>query len=83
MARNTLTDLNNHLFAQLERLSEEGLKPEILKEEIERTKSINGIAKNIIDNAKLSLEGMMFAYKTLPGNEKENLPVQFTLKEKN
>lgn len=30
--RNTLLDLNNHLFAQLERLSENGVTVNIIKE---------------------------------------------------
>lgn len=76
---NTLTDLNNHLFAQLERLSDEEFKGESLKEEMSRAKSINGIAKNIIDNAKTTLEGAQFAYTKLPGNK--NVPDQFRIKE--
>lgn len=32
--RNTLGDLNNHLFAQLERLSDEDIKGEELREEV-------------------------------------------------
>lgn len=53
--KNTLGDLNNHLFAQLERLGDEDLKGDELKEEMERAKSINDIAKGIISNGALVL----------------------------
>ncbi|UZW13220.1 hypothetical protein OSC52_15390 [Clostridium pasteurianum] len=54
--QNTLGDLNNHLFAQLERLSDEDIKGEELKEEINRAAAVNGIASKIIENASLVLQ---------------------------
>lgn len=54
--KNKLMDLNNHLFAQLERLSDEDVQGEMLQEEVERSKAVGGIARCIIDNAKLALE---------------------------
>lgn len=54
--RNTLGDLNNHLFAQLERLSDESLTSEELEEEMKRAKSITGVASQIIANGALVLE---------------------------
>ena len=54
--RNTLGDLNLHLFAQLEKLSDDDLKGEELKEEILRTKAIEIVAKQIIDNSHLALQ---------------------------
>ena len=45
MANNTLSDLNNHLFAQLERLSDEDLTQKELEKETMRAKAINGVAK--------------------------------------
>ena len=81
MAKNTLSDLNNHLFAQLERLSDEDISQEELQKEMERAKSINGVAKNIIDNAKTALEGAQFSYTKLPSNQ--SVPDQFKLKENN
>ncbi len=58
--KNKLIDLNDHLFAQLERLSDEDTKGEALKEEIERAKSVTGISKVIVDNAKLALDAEKF-----------------------
>jgi len=55
--RNTLGDLNNHLFAQLERLSDEDLKGDQLKEEIVRAKAVTGLASQIIANGTLVLKG--------------------------
>lgn len=54
--KNTLGDLNNHLFAQLERLGDEDLKGEALIEEINRAKAINSVASQIIANGSLVLE---------------------------
>ncbi|WP_311949315.1 hypothetical protein [Halomonas piscis] len=51
MNRN-IDGLRNHLFAQLERLGEEDLKGDGLKEEIHRGKAISDISASIIDAAK-------------------------------
>lgn len=54
--KNKLVDLNNHLFEALERLNDEGTKGEALTEEIERSKAITGVAREIISNGKLVLD---------------------------
>lgn len=54
--QNTLGDLNNHLFAELERLSDEDLKGDKLKEEITRAEAINSVATQVIQNGSLVLK---------------------------
>ena len=54
--KNKLSDLNNHLFAQLERLGDEGLEGEKLAQEVERSRAITSVAREIILNGKLVLE---------------------------
>ena len=51
-----LFELNNHMFDQLERLNDESLKGEELKEELERTKAMSEIAKRVIDTGRLALD---------------------------
>lgn len=54
--KNKLSDLNNHLFAQLERLSDETIKGEELADEIERSKAVTSVSKEIVANARLVLD---------------------------
>lgn len=63
--KNTLGDLNNHLFAQLERLGDEELKGEKLAEEIERAKAVTSIATQVISNGNLVLQAEKFKADTL------------------
>ncbi len=54
--RNTLVDLNNHLFEQLERLNDEELTDEQLEKEIKRADAMKDIATQIIANANIVLK---------------------------
>ena len=71
--KNKLSDLNNHLFAELERLSDEDLKEEKLLDEIERAKAITSVASQIINNANLALKAEQF--KDQRNNINKKLPV--------
>lgn len=56
--KNTLLDLNNHLFEQLERLNDEELSDEQLDRELKRADGMTRVAAQIIQNGEL-------AYKTM------------------
>lgn len=53
--KNKLSDLNDHLFAQLERLGDEDLTPEQIEKEAQRSDAIIGVATQIMKNADLHL----------------------------
>lgn len=54
--KNKLSDLNNHLFAQLERLSEEGMTKEQIEAEVLRTQAVVAVSQQIVQNADLALK---------------------------
>lgn len=53
--KNKLTDLNDHLFAQLERLADEDLKGDDLAREVSRGGAVVAVADTIIRNAAIQL----------------------------
>lgn len=67
--QNTLTDLNNHLFAQLERLGDEDLTGDKLAEEINRAKAVSDIATQVISNGNLVLKAKTFLYESGYGDK--------------
>lgn len=64
--KNKLSDLNNHLFEQLERLNDQDIKGDQLSEEIRRSEAMATIAGSIIGNASLILK----AHVELGGDHK-------------
>lgn len=50
--------LRNHLFAQLEKLGNEDLDGDELKQEIERSKSISQLSASLIETAKAEFKYM-------------------------
>lgn len=56
--RNKLKDLNDHLFAELERLGDEELTEDELNKEISRADAIANVAEKIISNADTVLKAV-------------------------
>ena len=69
--KNTLADLNNYLFEELERLTDTSLSDEELQREIVRCRSIQGVAQTIVNNATLALNTMKQLYEQ---GDKPDLP---------
>jgi hypothetical protein len=56
MARNKLSDLRDHMFAALERLDDEEMTTEQIKNEIDKAKSIAMVGSVIINSAKIEID---------------------------
>lgn len=76
--KNTLTDLNNYLFEQLERLNDDDLTEEQLERELKKTDSIVKVSDKIIQNGELAFRTMKhmdeYGYQT----EKHSVPPMLT-----
>ena len=79
--QNKLSDLNNHLFAQLERLGDEELSGDKLSEEIDRARAVTDVAQQIIANGTLVLKAKIAAEDSLRGTDRKMPPAmaQFLL----
>ena len=56
--RNTLSDLNNVLFEQLERLSDDSMTDEELERQLKRTDQIMRVSEKIIANGDLAFRAI-------------------------
>lgn len=69
--KNKLTDLNNILFEQLERLQDDEISPEEFERELQRTNAVTKVSKVIIENAALSLRAYKEVNETGSGQKVE------------
>lgn len=60
--KNKLSDLNDHLFAQIERLSDENLTPDQIDVEAKRGAAIVAVADQIVRNAALQVQAAKIAF---------------------
>ena len=72
--KNTLTDLNNYLFEQLERLNDDSLSIEELEREIKKTDSIVKVSEKIISNGELAFKTMQHMDNYGYNNLKKTVP---------
>ena len=68
MKKNTLIDLNDHLFEQLEKLNDDSLVGKELKEECERAQAMSKIAAGIIHSMNLTLNALKYSDQRLENN---------------
>lgn len=59
MTKGTLNELDQHLFAMLDRLDEEGMSAEDIEKEARRAEALVATSDRIIDNQKLRLSAAL------------------------
>lgn len=71
MTKNTLGDLNNHLFEQMERLNDDSLSVEELDHELKRADAMSKIATNVVNNANTILKAQQVYDNALDANARK------------
>ncbi|MBQ9229051.1 MAG: hypothetical protein IJ680_01345 [Paludibacteraceae bacterium] len=84
---NTLSDLNNYLFEQIERMNDDELTEEQLQKEILRSQAVTKVAEVIVRNGELALKTMQhlneYGYGTgRPAAELAPVPAMLEAKNK-
>ena len=78
---NTLVDLNNYLFEQLERLNDDDITTEQLDREIRKADSIVKVADKIIQNGELAFKTMQHMDEYGYNMKSRSVPVMLQAKE--
>lgn len=78
--KNKLTDLNNYLFEQIERINDDSLSDEELDKQIKKSEQINALAETIIRDGELQYKAAMKAAEYGVLNQKQMI---FLLSDKN
>lgn len=75
--KNTLDDLNNYLFEQIERINDDELGEKQLNKELKKAKALSSLASNIIQGTKVQIDGTKAAieYGFVNRNDCEKLPL--------
>jgi len=76
--KNTLLDLNNHLFEQLERLNDESLPDDQIDRELKRAEGMTKIAEQIIRNGELAYKTMVHMDDYGYGLENRKVPAMLS-----
>lgn len=63
--QNSMTDLKNYLFEQIERVNDDELDDEGLEKAIKRSKAITESAKTIVEIHKTQLDALKYATEEL------------------
>lgn len=77
--KDTLKDLNDHLFEEMERLNDEDLSGEELDKEIKRADAMTKVSKQIISNGSLAVRAANLQYEM---GMKVNMPTFIEEKKK-
>ena len=78
--KNSLSDLNNILFEQIEWLNDDEVMEQFSDQEIERAKAISSVANQIIQNAALQLQAAKFMDESAISNKEMPAVLQLNKK---
>ena len=76
--KNKLSDLNDHLMAQIEWLTDRDVEGEKLTEEIRRSEAVSKVASQVIANANLILK----AYVAVENSPSGKMKLPFMIEDK-
>ena len=78
--RNTLGDLNNHLFEMIERLNDDELDDEQLEKELKRADGMTKVSQQILQNGELQFKAMKHMDEYGYNSEKKIVPAMLEVR---